>query len=191
EDGPGDQPDERVEPAGQRRVEDVRALLDELAPDRRRGRQHIRGDAPDLDQQLPAEDAADADDERREDQLGPLHDEPPRSARRTSVIAAKNFSDWRVASVRSPRSTGIVAVIRPGRGDITTTPSDRHTASGIEWVTKTVLVPVFAQICSSSTCSRSRVISSRAPNGSSISSSGGCTASARAIATRCCMPPES
>ena len=37
----------------------------------------------------------------------------------------------------------------------------------------------------------SRVISSSAPNGSSISSSGGWAASARAMATRCCIPPES
>ena len=39
--------------------------------------------------------------------------------------------------------------------------------------------------------SRSRVISSSAPNGSSISSSAGENESARAIETRCCMPPES
>ena len=39
--------------------------------------------------------------------------------------------------------------------------------------------------------SRSRVISSSAPNGSSISSSAGENESARAIDTRCCMPPES
>ena len=39
--------------------------------------------------------------------------------------------------------------------------------------------------------SRSRVISSSAPNGSSISSSAGENESARAIETRCCIPPES
>ena len=38
---------------------------------------------------------------------------------------------------------------------------------------------------------RSRVISSSAPNGSSMSSSAGSNESARAIETRCCMPPES
>ena len=38
---------------------------------------------------------------------------------------------------------------------------------------------------------RSRVISSSAPNGSSISSSFGSKARARAIATRCCIPPDS
>ena len=61
----------------------------------------------------------------------------------------------------------------------------------MEWVTKSTAAPVSAQIRTSSFCIRSRVISSRAPNGSSISSSRGLSASARAIATRCCMPPES
>ena len=64
-------------------------------------------------------------------------------------------------------------MIRPGRGDITTTRSERNTASGIECVTNTTAAPVSAQIRTSSDCIRSRVISSRAPNGSSISSSGG------------------
>ena len=36
-----------------------------------------------------------------------------------------------------------------------------------------------------------RVCASRAPNGSSISSTSGLFASARAIATRCIIPPES
>ena len=85
----------------------------------------------------------------------------------------------------------MMSVIRPGRGDITTTRSDRYTASGIEWVTNTTVVCVAAQIRSSSACMCSRVISSSAPNGSSISSSGGWAARARAMATRCCMPPES
>ena len=38
---------------------------------------------------------------------------------------------------------------------------------------------------------RSRVISSSAPNGSSMSRIRGSNDSARAIATRCCMPPDS
>ena len=38
---------------------------------------------------------------------------------------------------------------------------------------------------------RSLVISSSAPNGSSIRRSAGSKESARAIATRCCIPPES
>ena len=39
--------------------------------------------------------------------------------------------------------------------------------------------------------SRSRVISSSAPNGSSMSRSAGSNERARAIETRCCIPPES
>ena len=80
---------------------------------------------------------------------------------------------------------------RPGRGLITTTRVERNTASEIECVTKTTVDASFCQIERSSRFRRSRVISSSAPNGSSISSSAGSKASARAIATRCCMPPES
>ena len=76
----------------------------------------------------------------------------------------------------------------PGRGDITTTRVERNTASEIECVTKMTVEPVSAQSRSSSRLSRSRVISSSAPNGSSISRSAGENDNARAIATRCCMP---
>ena len=84
-----------------------------------------------------------------------------------------------------------MSVMRPGRGDITTTRWERNTASGMECVTKTTAALVSAQIRISSDCMRSRVISSSAPKGSSISSSAGRRASARAIATRCCIPPDS
>ena len=85
--------------------------------------------------------------------------------------------------------------MRPGRGDITTMRDDRNTASGIECVTNTTVR--FSLSLSErhrrSSCSfrRSRVISSSAPKGSSIISSLGSKPSARAIDTRCCMPPES
>jgi hypothetical protein len=85
----------------------------------------------------------------------------------------------------------MISVMRPGRGDMTTTRWERKTASGIEWVTNTTAALVSAQMRMSSDCMRSRVISSRAPKGSSISSSAGLRARARAIATRCCIPPES
>ena len=81
--------------------------------------------------------------------------------------------------------------IRPGRADMTMTRVDRKTASGMLWVTNTIVVPVRCQMLISSAFIRSRVISSRAPNGSSISSSFGSNERARAIATRCCMPPDS
>ena len=67
----------------------------------------------------------------------------------------------------------MTSVMRPGRGLITTTRSERNTASGIEWVTKTTAAPVSAVMRASSVCRYSRVISSSAPNGSSISSSRG------------------
>ena len=85
----------------------------------------------------------------------------------------------------------MTSVMRPGRADITTTRVERKTASGIEWVTKTTVVPVRSQIRSSSRFIRSRVISSSAPNGSSISRMAGSRARARAMATRCCIPPDS
>ena len=72
--------------------------------------------------------------------------------------------------------------IRPGRADMTTTRVDRKTASGMLWVTNTMVVPVRRQMLMSSAFIRSRVISSSAPNGSSISSSFGSNDSARAIA---------
>ena len=89
------------------------------------------------------------------------------------------------------RSIGTTALIRPGRADITTTRVERNTASEIECVTKITVDSVSSHSRSSSRFSRSRVISSSAPNGSSISSSAGENESARAIDTRCCIPPES
>ena len=55
----------------------------------------------------------------------------------------------------------------------------------------TVVPGVLLQIRSSSVAIRSRVIMSSAPNGSSMSRNGGANVSARAIATRCCIPPDS
>src|SRR6516165_1172166 len=58
------------------------------------------------------------------------------------------------------------------------------------WVTNTIVVPVSRQMRSSSSLRRSRVISSIAPKGSSISRMRGPPRSARAMATRCRMPPD-
>ena len=66
--------------------------------------------------------------------------------------------------------------MRPGRGLITTTRDERNTASEIECVTKTTVDRRRCQIESSSRLRRSRVISSSAPNGSSISRSAGSNA---------------
>ena len=59
------------------------------------------------------------------------------------------------------------------------------------WVTKSTVRPSSRQTRRSSSFRRSRVISSRAPKGSSINRIFGSLASARAIATRWRMPPES
>jgi hypothetical protein len=68
---------------------------------------------------------------------------------------------------------------------------DRNTDSNTEWVTKTTVRPLCRQSRRRSPFRRCRVISSRAANGSSISSSLGCTTRARASETRIFMPPDS
>ena len=110
---------------------------------------------------------------------------PPSRARRSAGPRASR----RFAGTAGRSST--IPAMRPGRGLITTTRVERNTASEIECVTKTTVERSCCQIESSSRFSRSRVISSSAPNGSSISSSAGSNESARAIETRCCIPPES
>ena len=84
-----------------------------------------------------------------------------------------------------------IAAMRPGRAAITTTRSDRITASVIEWVTKTTVVPVRSHNSSSRYRMSARVISSSAANGSSISRIGAPSAKPRTSDTRCCMPPDS
>ncbi len=74
---------------------------------------------------------------------------------------------------------------------MTTTRVLRNTASLIEWVTNTTVLPVSRHSRKSSRFRFSRVISSSAPNGSSISKIAGSKARARAMLTRCCIPPES
>ena len=78
---------------------------------------------------------------------------------------------------------------RPSREDDDR--SARNTASGIEWVTRTMLVPVSRQTAWSWTLNRSRVRASSALNGSSRSRTAGRSAMARAIAARWRMPPDS
>src|ERR1700738_1543046 len=58
-----------------------------------------------------------------------------------SRLIRPNFSDARDSIVRGRgRSITISAAIRPGRGDITTTLSERNTASGMECVTKRIVL---------------------------------------------------
>ena len=83
------------------------------------------------------------------------------------------------------------ATIRPGRGDMTTTRSAMRIASGMLWVTSTMVAADRPQSRSSSRSNRSRVRASSALNGSSSSRTLGSSASARASATRWLVPPDS
>ena len=64
-------------------------------------------------------------------------------------------------------------------------------ASSWSWVTKTKVMPTSRWICLSSTCISRRSLRSRAPSGSSSSSTLGRFTRARASATRWRWPPES
>ena len=68
------------------------------------------------------------------------------------------------------RSGTKVAATRPGRDESSTTRSPRRTASRTLWVTNRTVSFRSSQSRSSSSCSRSRVMASSAPNGSSMSS---------------------
>ncbi len=64
-------------------------------------------------------------------------------------------------------------------------------ASRRSWVAMTALAPFSARTFKKAAKTTSAVASSRLPVGSSASTSAGALASARAMATRCCSPPES
>ena len=68
--------------------------------------------------------------------------------------------------------------------------SDSSTASSTSCVTMTAVEPVLATIDINSSCRCARVSASSAPKGSSSSRIFGSIASARAMPTRCFMPPE-
>ena len=61
----------------------------------------------------------------------------------------------------------------------------------MSWVTNTTAVRLVDQTFSSSLRMISRVMASSAANGSSISNRDGSPTKARAIPTRCCIPPDS
>mmetsp|Transcript_27060 Transcript_27060/g.49242 ORF Transcript_27060/g.49242 Transcript_27060/m.49242 type:complete len:126 (-) Transcript_27060:2536-2913(-) len=69
--------------------------------------------------------------------------------------------------------------------------SPMRTASSRSWVMNTVVFFKILERRINSSCNWRRINGSRAENGSSISSTSGFAASARASPTRCCMPPDS
>ena len=89
------------------------------------------------------------------------------------------------------RSMFSSSTIVAGRRPMTRTRSDRNAASRMLWVTKITVLRCACQMRRSSTPISSRVIASSALNGSSISRMLGSCTSARQIATRCRMPPDS
>src|SRR5712691_269504 len=89
------------------------------------------------------------------------------------------------------RSTARVPpIVAAGPLVIMTTRSESSTASSTSWVTISTVLPVAATIRISSSCRRARVKASSEPNGSSSSRTLGSIESARAMPTRCFMPPE-
>src|SRR5579859_7340274 len=116
-------------------------------------------------------------------------------SRRPAEIAPATLANW--GSKRSsvgrgyPNGTWISARIRPGRADMTSTRDARKVASFTEWVTKRPAKRSRANSPSNSPLSRSRVISSSAPNGSSNKKMRGRMVSALASETRMRMPPDS
>src|SRR5712691_5976866 len=84
----------------------------------------------------------------------------------------------------------IPPIVAAGPLVIMTTRSDKSTASSTSCVTMSTVLPVAATMRISSSCSRARVRASSAPNGSSSSRTLGSIDSARAMPTRCFMPPE-
>ena len=74
---------------------------------------------------------------------------------------------------------------------ITPMRSARSKASSWSWVTRMVAIPSLRWIDFRLRRSSTRILASRAPSGSSSSSTSGWYARARARATRCCCPPES
>ena len=87
--------------------------------------------------------------------------------------------------------TTISAILAPGPLVISTILSASRIASSTSWVIMNTVWLVSAQMRSTSSCSMPRVSASSALNGSSISSILGWMESARAMPTRCFMPPES
>ena len=111
---------------------------------------------------------------RRMHGSGSLSAAPPKSASLTSLTSSKNaVVRWTSGGRGLGRSIGTSPQMRPGRGDITSTRSDRKTASARLCVMSIAVVSLSDQMRSSSLFIRRRVISSSAPNGSSRSSTRG------------------
>ena len=124
---------------------------------------------------------------------------PPRGRCRATRISASRFSARSAPTKSSTNSSAGAISSSAGVAYWASLPPSRMTAirspiliaSSMSWVTKRIVLRISAWRRRNSFCRRSRLIGSIAPNGSSISITGGSAASARATPTRCCWPPES
>ena len=85
----------------------------------------------------------------------------------------------------------MIWLMRPGRGVMITTRSLMWIASSMSWVTITAVGRSSVHSRRISSCMAMRVKLSRAPRGSSSSSTSGSLTRVRARAVRCAMPPDS
>ena len=118
----------------------------------------------------------------------------PRPARRPRAVPTTRLSPAtaatnRVAGEASTSRTGPDCVTRPS--STTTSRCASETASTASWVATTAVVRVAASWSCSIARMSPAVSRSRNVSGSSSSTAAGFVASARAIATRCCCPPDS
>src|SRR5438552_12601778 len=104
-------------------------------------------------------------------------------------IASATPASFRVRGLLAPFSR--IALTVPGRWDRTTIRSPRTAASRTSCVTNRVVVPLRSHRSWTTDCISSRVWTSRAANGSSMSRTRGRKTRARARATRCFIPPDS
>ncbi len=141
---PSDQAHQGVDTRDDAGLGDQAGIVEQRLDDRRRLRDDVRLHVLDLHPRLPQPDEDHSEDDGRNHdrqtfprarcRAGHRSSTPttasptwvPRNASRTSVILSKNSVASRVSSDRSrPMPTSTIAVMRPGRGDMTTTRSAR------------------------------------------------------------------
>ena len=112
---------------------------------------------------------------------------PTRRRVRVFSAASSPMNPLTVSSAGLVRiASGVSNCSTDDPGPSTAIRSPSLTASEKSWVTKTMVLRSSSCSRTSSSCSDARVMGSTAPNGSSMSSTGGSAASARATPTRCC-----
>ncbi len=113
------------------------------------------------------------------------------SARRFSARSAPTKSSTKSFAGPISSSAGVAYCASTPPFCITATRSPILIASSMSWVTNRIVLRISDWRRRNWFCSRSRLIGSIAPNGSSISISGGSAASARATPMRWRCPPDS